>query len=163
MFERFGDLPLHVLVIHLAVIVLPVAALTGIVFALVPRWRWFLRWPVLLLGIGTVVCAYVAKKSGEAFVNAVPTLEKAVAVHAKRGDLLVWFCVAFAVVAVAAFLLLGGQSALASGKGAKATTSRPLELVTQLAVVVVAVLVLYQTVRTGDAGARAVWEGQLPK
>src|SRR5689334_6298572 len=106
MFERFGDLPLHVLVIHLAVVVLPVAALTGIAFAVVPRWRWFLRWPVLVLALGTVVCAFVAKESGEAFVKAVPTLEKAVAVHAERGDLLVWFCLLFAVVAVAAFLLL---------------------------------------------------------
>jgi hypothetical protein len=163
MFERFGDLPLHVLVIHLAVVVLPVAALTGIAFALVPRWRWFLRWPMLLLGLGTVVCAFVAKESGEAFVKAVPTLEKAIAIHEERGDLLVWFCLIFAVVAVAAFLLLGGRSALASGKGEKATRSRPIELVTQLAVVVVAVLVIYQTIRTGDAGARAVWEGQLPK
>src|SRR5438270_246928 len=60
MFERFGDLPLHVLVIHLAVVVLPVAALTAIVFALVPRWRWFLRWPALVLGVGALVCAFVA-------------------------------------------------------------------------------------------------------
>ncbi|WP_350274070.1 DUF2231 domain-containing protein [Kribbella sp. HUAS MG21] len=163
MFERFGDLPLHVLVIHLAVVLLPVAALTGIVFALVPKWRWLLRWPALLLGLGTVVVAFVAKESGEAFVQAVPTLGKAVAVHEERGDLLFWFCLIFAVVAVAAFLLLGGTSPLASGKGTKATKSRPLELVTQAAVVVVGVLVIWQTVRTGDAGAKAVWDGQLPK
>ncbi|NIK57423.1 DUF2231 domain-containing protein [Kribbella shirazensis] len=163
MFERFGDLPLHVLVIHLAVVLLPIAALTGIVFALVPKWRWLLRWPALLLGLGTVVVALVAKLSGEAFVQAVPTLEKAVAVHEERGNLLVWFCVLFALAAVAAFLLLGGPSALASGKGAKATKSRPLELVTQAAVVVVGALVIWQTIRTGDAGAKAVWDGQLPK
>jgi hypothetical protein len=34
--------------------------------------------------------------------------------------------------------------------------------VTQAAVVVIAVLVIWQTVRTGDAGARAVWQSQLP-
>jgi hypothetical protein len=157
MFERFGDLPLHVLVIHLTVVLLPVAALTGIVFALVPRWRGVLRWPALVLGVGTVVCAFVAKESGEAFVNAVPTLEKAVELHAKRGDLLFWYCLIFAVVAVAAFLLLAGI------KGDKATTSRPLELLTQAAVVVIGVLVIWQTIRTGDAGAKAVWQGQLPK
>ena len=162
MFERFGDLPLHVLVIHLAVVVLPVAALTAIVFALVPKWRWFLRWPALVLGVGALVCAFVAKKSGEAFVAAVPTLQKPVELHEQRGNLLFWYCLIFAVVAVAAFLLLGGRSALASGKGEKATTSRPLELVTQAAVVVIAVLVLWQTIRTGDAGAKAVWDGQLP-
>ncbi|MEU4184077.1 hypothetical protein AB0E57_13245, partial [Micrococcus luteus] len=61
MFERFGDLPLHVLVVHLTVVVLPVAALTLIVFALVPKWRWFLRWPALLLGVGMFACVFVAK------------------------------------------------------------------------------------------------------
>jgi hypothetical protein len=162
MFERFGDLPLHVLVIHLAVVVLPVAALTLIVFALVPRWRWLLRWPALVLGLGALVCAFVAKQSGAALVAAIPTLQKAVELHSKRGNLLFWYCLIFAVVAVAAFLLLAGPSALASGKGAKATKSRPLELVTQVAVVVIGILVLWQTIRTGDAGAKAVWDGQLP-
>jgi hypothetical protein len=162
MFERFGDLPLHVLVIHLTVLVLPVAALTAIVYALVPKWRWLLRWPTLLLGLGSLVCAFVAKKSGEAFVAAIPQLEPLVKTHRERGNLLFWFVVVFAVVAVAAFLLLTGPSALASGKGAKATKSRPLELVTSVAIVVVGVLVIYQTIRTGDAGAKAVWGGQLP-
>ena len=132
-------------------------------FAVLPRWRWLLRWPALLLGLGALVLAYVAKESGEAFVAAVPTLEKAVELHQKRGDLLFWYCLIFAVVAVAAFLLLGGTSALASGKGAKATKSRPLELLTSAAVVVIGVLVIWQTIRTGDAGAKAVWDGQLPK
>jgi hypothetical protein len=163
MFERFGDLPLHVLVIHLAVVVLPVAALTAIAFAVLPKWRWLLRWPALVLGLGALVCAFVAKKSGDAFLAAVPQLEKLVALHRSRANLLLWLVVAFAVLVVAAFLLLSGPTALASGKGAKATKSRPLELVLSAAVVVLGVVVIYQTIRTGDAGARAVWTGTLPK
>ncbi|NEA33861.1 DUF2231 domain-containing protein [Streptomyces sp. SID13031] len=162
MFERFGDLPLHVLVIHLTVLLLPVAALTAIVYALVPKWRWLLRWPTLLLGIGSLVCAFVAKESGEAFVAAVPQLQPLVKVHQDRGDVLFWIVLIFALAAVAAFLLLAGPSALASGKGAKATKSRPLELLTSAAIVVIGVLVIIQTIRTGDAGAKAVWDGQLP-
>lgn len=162
MFERFGDLPLHVLVIHAAVVVLPVSALAAILFALVPKWRWLLRWPVLLLGLGSFVLAYVSKESGEAFVAAVPNLQQLVREHQDRGNLLFWYCLAFAVVAVLGFLLLSGPSPLASGKGAKAAKSRPLELVVSAALVVIAVLVIWQTIRTGDAGARAVWDGQLP-
>jgi hypothetical protein len=162
MFERFGDLPLHVLVIHAAVVVLPVAALTAIAFAVVPKWRWLLRWPALLLGLAGLVVAFVAKESGEAFLAAIPELEPAVKLHQDRGDLLFWFVVGFAVLVVVAFLLLAGPSALASGKGAKATKSKPLEWVLSAAVVVVGVVVIYQTIRTGDAGAKAVWDGQLP-
>ena len=162
MFERFGDLPLHVLVIHAAVVVLPASALVAIVFALVPKWRWLLRWPTLLLGLGSLVIAFVARESGEAFVAAIPQLEKIVELHEERGKLLFWFCLIFLAVTIAAFLLLGGPSQLASGKGAKATKSKPLELVVSAAVVVVGVLVIWQTIRTGDAGAKAVWDGQLP-
>ncbi|QNE18006.1 hypothetical protein F1D05_09065 [Kribbella qitaiheensis] len=162
MFERIGDLPLHVLVIHVTVLVLPVGALTAIVFALVPKWRWLLRWPTLLLGLGSLVCAFIAKKSGEAFVAAVPQLDQLVKVHRDRANLLFLFCIAFAIVAVAAFVLLGGPTALASGKGAKENKSRPLEILVSAAVVVIGAVVIYQTIRTGDAGAKAVWNGRLP-
>lgn len=162
MFERFGDLPLHVLVIHAAVLVLPVTALVAIVFALVPKWRWLLRWPTLLLALASLALAFVARESGKAFVAAIPDLQKLVALHEERGNLLFWFVLIFLAVAIAAFLLLGGPSQLASGKGAKATKSKPLELVVSAAVVVVGVLVIWQTIRTGDAGAKAVWDGQLP-
>ncbi|HEY3557063.1 MAG TPA: DUF2231 domain-containing protein [Kribbella sp.] len=158
MFERFGDLPLHVLVIHLAVVVLPVSALTAIAYAAVPKWRWFLRWPALVLGVGALVCAFVAKKSGDAFVAAIPQLQQLVQVHRSRGNLLLWFALAFAILVVAAFLLLGAPT-----RGTGTSSRRPLELVVSAAVVVMAVVMIYQTVRTGDAGARAVWGGTLPK
>jgi hypothetical protein len=163
MFERFGDLPLHVLVIHAAVVVLPVSALIAIVFAVVPKWRWLLRWPTLLLGLASLVLAYVARQSGQAFLAAIPGLQQIVQLHQSRGRLLFWYCLIFAVVAIVAFLVLGGPSSLASGKGAKATRSRPLELVVSAALVVISLLVIWQTIRTGDAGARAVWNSQLPK
>jgi peptidoglycan/LPS O-acetylase OafA/YrhL len=163
MFERFGDLPLHVLVIHLAVVVLPVSALTAIAFAVLPKWRWLLRWPALVLGLGALVCAFVAKKSGDAFVAAIPQLDQLVKLHRSRGNLLLWLVLAFAVLVVVAFLVLSGPTALASGKGAEATKSQPLELIVTAAVVVLGVVVIYQTIRTGDAGARAVWNGTLPK
>ncbi|GAA3107370.1 hypothetical protein JOF29_001698 [Kribbella aluminosa] len=163
MFERFGDLPLHVLVIHLAVVVLPVSALTAIAFAAVPKWRWFLRWPALVFGVGALVCAFVAKKSGDAFVAALPQLRQLVELHRSRGNLLLWLVLAFAVLVAAAFLLLSGPRVPTGGTGARAINSRPLELVVTAAVVVMAVVVIYQTIRTGDAGARAVWGGSLPK
>jgi hypothetical protein len=161
MFERFGDLPLHVLVIHAAVVILPLSALLAIAFVVRPNWRWLLRWPTLLLGVGSLVLAFAAKKSGEALLAAVPQLDPLVKVHRERGNLLFWFCLVFAVFAVGAALTLSGPSLLASGKGAKETKSRPLELVVSAAVVIVAVLVIYQTILTGDAGAKAVWSGLL--
>ncbi len=163
MFERFGDLPLHVLVIHLAVVLLPVAALTAIVFALVPQWRWLLRWPVLVLGVVSFVVAFVARKSGEAFVAAIPGLQQAVAPapEARRPVVLVLpdlrgdrHC-----------RVPDPQRAIPSGqwKGCEGNEEPPPRgRSPSVAVVVIAVLVIWQTIRTGDAGAKAVWGGQLP-
>ncbi|HZX02397.1 DUF2231 domain-containing protein [Kribbella sp.] len=157
MFERFGNLPLHVLVIHLAVVVLPVSALTAMAFVAVPKWRRLLRWPALVLGVGALICAFVAKKSGDAFVAALPQLRQLVAVHRSRGNLLLWLVLAFTILVVAAFLLLP-----TTGKGVVALNSRPLQLLVTAAVVVMAVVVIYQTIITGDAGAKAVWGSILP-
>lgn len=162
MFERFGDLPLHVLVNHAAVVILPLAALIGIAFGVVPKWRWLLRWPVLVLGLGSALLAFVTVESGEAFLAAAPQLKEIIEDHQERGELLLWFAIAFAVLTVLAFLSLTGPSPLASGRGARAQKSKPLELAVSAAVAVMGVLVIWQTIRTGDAGAKAVWEGQLP-
>ncbi|MFC0626811.1 DUF2231 domain-containing protein [Kribbella deserti] len=162
MFERFGDLPLHVLVIHAAVVVLPVAAATAIVFALMPRWRWALRWPALGLAVIALGAAFVAKQSGEAFVAAVPQMAQLVQQHQDHGSLLLWVTLVFTAVVVLAALRLSGPSALASGRGAKPAGNRVVELAISAAVVVMAVFVIYQTVRTGDSGAKAVWDGRLP-
>ena len=159
MFERFGDLPLHVLVIHVTVLVLPVGALTAIVFALVPKWRWLLRWPTALLGVGSLVLAYVAKESGKAFVKAKPALQQLIGEHEKRGNLLFWYALVFAVITILAAIALTGPSALASGRGARTGGRRPVEIVVSAGLVVISALLVWQTVRTGDAGAKAVWNG----
>lgn len=167
MFERFGDLPLHVLVIHAAVVLLPTAALVAIVFAVRPAWRWLLRWPVLLLALGSAATAFVARQSGLAFVAAKPELAQLVAVHKSRGILLFYFTLGFAAIAILAFLWLTGPTALASGRGGKTReasgTNRMLDLAVSAGLVVMAAVVAWQTYRTGDSGARAVWEGTLPK
>lgn len=159
MFERFGDLPLHVLVIHVAVVLLPTAALSAIVFALVPKWRWFLRWPVLLLALGSAAVAFVARQSGKAFLKAKPDLGQIIQTHQSRGDLLFWYSLGFAFITILAVLWLSGPSALASGRGEKAAMKRPVEYAVSAGLVVMALLVAWQTVRTGDAGAKAVWDG----
>jgi hypothetical protein len=148
-------------VIHVAVVLLPTAALAAIAFAVVPRWRWLLRWPVLLLALASAATAFVARQSGLAFVAAKPELAQLVAVHKARGTLLFYYALAFGALAILAFLWLTGPTALASGRGAKAGGNRILELAVSASLVVMAVLVIWQTIRTGDAGAKAVWSGIL--
>ena len=59
-----NGLPLHPLIVHAVVVFVPLGALSAIGFALVPRWRWLLRWPTLLIALAAVVLTRIAVLSG---------------------------------------------------------------------------------------------------
>jgi len=63
MFDLIGGLPVHALVVHAVVVLLPLLAVVTVVFVIRPRWRRELPWAILgnLLAFGA---ALVAKQSG---------------------------------------------------------------------------------------------------
>jgi uncharacterized membrane protein len=141
---EINGLPLHPLVVHAAVIFGPLAALAALAY-LVPRWRDVMRWPMVVLtvvGVGAVVVAYF---SGGDFLDSKPQLRTSPQVqkHEDLGTQSLW--VAHAV----------GLVALVSGWRDPRTRAGRIVLNVLLAVAAVALLVI--VVRTGDAGARAVW------
>jgi hypothetical protein len=158
---EFDGLPLHPLVVHAAVILGPTAALTAIGYAVLPGWRWLLRWPMVALAAAAAGAIYVAKLAGDAllearFSGATAELSEKLELHEERGDLLVWFGVGFLILTVFAAQALGGPSGLVSGKGARESNAVSLLALVLLVAGALALVVL--TFLTGDAGARAVWE-----
>ena len=69
MFDKIGDMPLHPLVVHAAVVGIPLATLLAILFA-IPRTRNWARWPLALAAVGAMAASLVSKESGEAFQRA---------------------------------------------------------------------------------------------
>ena len=160
MFDRFNGLPVHILVVHAAVVLAPTAAALGVAYAGVPRWRWLLRWPLVLAALGALATVFVSVRSGETFrtgLGLTGELAQRVAVHAAAGHRLLWVMAGFAVVAVVAAFCLGGPSALSSGRGARTGLPQAVQTVVAVVLVVAAVWVGFQVFRTGEAGSRAVW------
>lgn len=60
----FG-LPLHPLIVHLAVVLLSVTGVAVLVSLALPRFRAWLGWGLGVLGAATAVTAYVTKEAGE--------------------------------------------------------------------------------------------------
>lgn len=159
MFDDFLGLPLHVLIVHLTVVLLPVTAVTALAYVALRRWRWLLRWPLALLGVGSAAVTFVTVRAGKAFKEQLGSgIEQVIATHEARGELLLIFVLVFAVVALAAAVTLGGPSLLESGRGAREGAIRPVQLGVSALLVIAALLVLVQVFLTGDAGSRAVWE-----
>ena len=151
---ELNGVPLHPLIVHAVVVLGPLAALTGLAYAAVPRWRWLLRWPLVVLAVVTAVTALGAVAAGEDLLASRPELAPIVEDHQEAGENLRSVALVYAVVAGLGAWALGGTSALASGKGARETRFG-IPVMVLLAVAAVGLLVTVYL--AGDSGARAVW------
>lgn len=155
---EIAGLPLHPLVVHAAVVFVPLAVLVTIAFAVAPRLRWLTRWPAVVLTVVALATVRLAQLSGTAFLEAQPALAQLVQEHQARAELLgnVTMPVMTVVVLLAAWAL-GGPSALVSGRGARETRHPLAGRVLPVLLVVVSLAATLGVVLTGDAGSRAVW------
>lgn len=146
MFESFDGLPLHPLVVHAVVVLLPLAALGTIAIALRPSWRRPYGLLVLAATVAGTAMVPVATESGEKFTEFRGRPEE----HADLGEQLIWFALPLLVLVIALVML--------SRQAEPAQTA--LNVVAALSVVA-AVAVSVQVYRIGEAGARATWDGSL--
>jgi hypothetical protein len=153
---EFNGLPLHPLIVHVVVVFAPLAAVAGILYAVMPRWRWWLRWPLVATAVISAIAAVIAVKSGLVLENQ-RHLQAIVATHMHRGRILRWMLIAYLVPTGLGAWFLGGTSPVTSGWGARGGRSGVVGISLQVLLVVLAILVLIWVFLTGDSGARAIW------
>lgn len=158
------NLPLHVLVVHAVVVLVPLAVLGALVVVFWPAARRRYGWLVVGVAAAATLAIPVATSSGEALEHRLaptPLLET----HTHLGDELLVF-VAGMLVLLAAFTALHQRAANAARREGPGTTSAPARLAggTRLVAgvlagltVVLAVVSAVQVYRIGDSGARAAW------
>lgn len=148
--QYLGGLPLHPLVVHFAVVLVPVAALGLILLvlfrSLADRYGWL---ALLVLAVGTGA-AFVAKQSGEDLAAQIGRP----ADHATWGTVLPFVSAALLAVALV-WMLLHKADRRADRKRSRGTA------VTGLITVVLALATTVLTVVVGHSGATAVWAGQV--
>lgn len=143
-------LPLHPLVIHAVVILVPLSALGGLVISV---WGWARQRysGLVVLGAGAAAAStYVAQEAGEALLATFSQPPAAVQTHAQLGDgLLLWAIILFfGVLAVW----------IARRMIEKNNPRGRIALIVGAAITVVsAVISIVQVVRIGHSGATAVW------
>ena len=153
MFDQLNGLPVHVLVVHAAVVFVPLLAVGAIVYALVPRWRTRVGWAVVLLAVAAPVATLAAKLSGEELEARL--LQQGVSGrgaeiisdHSGYGNLTFWFALALGVVSLV--------MVLATSRGR--SLPRVAELGMAAVMVVLAAISSFYVFQTGDSGATAVW------
>jgi hypothetical protein len=156
---EINGIPLHPLVVHAVVVFVPLGALAAILFAVVPRWRWLLRWPTLLLAAAAVVLVRVAVLSGTRLKSDRQLGGDLLARHQLWGHRLEYAVWVFAAVAVVACWVLPYAVPLV-GRPDRPSPVPVLTTVMTVVLPIAGAVVLVVCVITGDAGARALWKIQ---
>jgi len=142
-FDTFQGLPVHALVLHAAVVLVPLAALLTVLVALVGRWRPRGAWPVVAGNVVTLATVFVAVQSGEALQERLPSSEQ-ISQHAERGNSMTLFVLALLVASVLVALVRRRSGTVIVAAGA-------------LAVVAAAAATVW-VVLVGHSGSTAVWK-----
>ncbi|CAO5249762.1 DUF2231 domain-containing protein [Frankia sp. AgKG'84/4] len=164
---EINGLPAHALLVHVVVVLVPLAALLVVLSALWPAAR-------RRLGVLTPLCALVAVVSVPLTTHAGEWLEARVPAdplvrrHAELGDqLLPWAGGLFVIAAFGWYWSRradGLAGAPAAGGGAHATARGGVTAMTAVLAVlaiVIAVGSVVQIYRIGDSGAKAVWHDSV--
>ncbi|MFI5073680.1 MAG: DUF2231 domain-containing protein [Actinomycetales bacterium] len=140
MFDTMTGLPVHPLVIHAVVVGIPVMAILTILVAVRKNLREKYSWWVAGANFLLFLVTLVAKESGEALQEAKGG--QLAIEHGQLGSVLPWFV-----------LVMTAASAAVAGT----SKNRALGPIAVVLAILSSVAAVYWTVRTGDAGARAVW------
>lgn len=152
MFDLINGLPVHPLVVHGVVVLLPLAILGTVAIVARPAWR-------LSYGPLVVACAFVATVMLPVATSSGEALEKRVGNpgdHAELGDSLIYFAIPLLVLAAALVWL---ERRKAAGKPAIGPSVLPAAIAGLAVVAALATGV--QVYRVGDSGARAAWGDQV--
>jgi hypothetical protein len=171
--DTIGGLPLHPLVVHAAVVLVPVAALVVLVAAVWPRFRRWSAWVPAVMAVGAFGAAVVAKETGEALLAKVPGSAQ-LARHMSLGTSVAWWAAALVVVAGLVTLTTWVERRLPwmppipvrigvpAGDGDGVAMPRAYQVVAAALALVVAAGSIILVVLAGHSGATAVWMTLLP-
>lgn len=174
--ETIGGLPLHPLVVHFVVVLLPVASLGALLTAVWPAVRRRFGWLTVAAAVVATALVPVATTSGENLETGLGGGNPLIDRHQELADLMIWWALGL-TVAVAALMALhtlaerqanapadvdpdeGGFAATATTTTTKRATGVTVSMiVAAVATVGLAVGTGIHIYRVGDAGARTVWQ-----
>jgi len=165
MFDKLGGLPAHPLLVHIPVVLIPLAALGALAIAVRPRWMRSFGWLIAAVsGVG-LLGAIFAAQSGEAYKETLEaagqTITSTLEDHAEMGDAAQGFAaVFFALVAV--WVLFAWWRRRSGEEKVTAVVKRPKVIAVLLSVLVVVsgVAATASVTVTGHSGAKSVWESK---
>lgn len=151
-FDLVNGIPVHPLVVHAAVVLIPLTALGLIVMAIWPTFSRRHGWLVVLSAVSAALASVAARQSGEALEErmAEPGYD-----HADLGEVMPIFAGVLLIAVIALWLI--DRSTPTDGSAPR----RGLRIVVAVVGVIIALGNLVWVYRVGDSGAKSVWSGKV--
>ena len=157
---EFNGLPLHVLIVHAVVIVVPLAALCAVLTAFWPAARRRLGIVTPLVALAALVLVPVAVEAGEWLQSRLVNVSPLLGVHTSLGTtMLPWVIALFLAAALQWFWYryVAAEGARFASALPKGTGRLAAIVVLDLAVLASAIGAVVTVALVGESGSRAVW------
>lgn len=151
MFSLFG-LPVHPLIVHATVVVVPAAAVAVALAAVWSRFRRWFSWGTPAAAVAATILVPLATSSGESLQQQLPRTAL-IEAHVRLAEGLLPWVIALSVLAVAGWWMHG----LAGRFSPRRPLARWLPVLVAVLAVVAAVGTLVEVVLIGHSGAAAAW------
>ena len=162
----YGGLPAHPLFVHVPVVLIPTTVVAAIAFVIKPVW--FSRYGIALAVVSIVAMSsvFLALQAGAALRGALNLQGPAASLisqHAQAAHILAIVYVAFTATLIVTFAAARISGGMATGLGVvdRLLSPRSVFAMLRVGLVLLAIGAGYMCFRTGDLGAKAVWQGRL--
>lgn len=158
---QIGGLPVHVLIVHFVVIVVPVAALATILTAAWPTARRRLGIVTPIIALAALISVPIATQAGE-WLQAQVGNSELVREHAELGDRMLPWAVAVFLVAVAQWIWFHSYApgGVRNPDARRSGRTLAITVVLAAAVAVTAVGSVVTVYLIGESGSKSVWSGE---
>ena len=155
----FG-VPAHPLLVHAAVVLVPLAALALIATGWREAWRRIYYLPIALLAVVGAVSTFFAKQTGEGLVDTVRNAGKRVGEHPEQGDSAFVFSALFAMACVALYVYHAYGERIRERIGWTDRFRLPFNehATLYVASIPIAALAIFTMIIAGHSGAQLVWK-----
>jgi uncharacterized membrane protein len=162
----YSGLPAHPLFVHVPVVLIPTTILAAIIFMIKPEW--FSRYGIALALVSIVAMSsiFITMQAGAALrgdLHLQGQAAKLISEHSQAAHILAIVYVLFTAVLIVTFAARRISSGMPTGLGLVDELLSSKAIFTALRVVLVLISIGsgYMTFRTGDLGAKAVWQGRI--
>jgi uncharacterized membrane protein len=162
----YSGLPAHPLFVHVPVVLIPTTVVAAVVFVF--KREWFARYGIALAVVSIVAMSsiFLTMQAGAALrgeLNLQGQAAKLISEHSHAAHILAIVYVVFTATLIVTFAAQRISSGMPTGLGIMdgLLSSKSMYAALRVVLVLLSIGAGYMCFRTGDLGAKAVWQGRL--